>query len=60
VLTKYQQVKVASSAGGQVPAGVKIPGAYSAEDPGIKVDIWGSGFSQYTIPGPKVIDQSFF
>lgn len=45
---------------GQVPAGVKIPGAYSAQDPGIKIDIYGSGFKTYTIPGPDVVDQSFF
>ncbi|KAK3322799.1 glycosyl hydrolase family 61-domain-containing protein [Apodospora peruviana] len=55
------QVKVASSTSpGQVPAGVKIPGAYSATDPGILVDIYGSSFKSYTIPGPAVIDQSFF
>ncbi|KAK0711915.1 glycoside hydrolase family 61 protein [Lasiosphaeris hirsuta] len=54
------QVKVASTAAGQVPAGVKIPGAYSATDPGIKIDIHGSGFKEYTIPGPAVIDRSFF
>ncbi|KAK3357965.1 glycoside hydrolase family 61 protein [Lasiosphaeria hispida] len=54
------QVKVASTGAGQVPAGVKIPGAYSATDPGIKVDIHGNGFKEYTIPGPAVIDRSFF
>ncbi|GAB1319939.1 hypothetical protein MFIFM68171_10149 [Madurella fahalii] len=53
------QVRVASSGGGQLPSGVKIPGAYSAQDPGILVDIWGNGFSEYTIPGPAVIDSSF-
>ncbi|KAI2602812.1 glycoside hydrolase family 61 protein [Hypoxylon sp. NC1633] len=36
------------------PTGVKFPGAYSASDPGIKVDIWGNSFTQYTIPGPAV------
>ncbi|KAK4041098.1 glycoside hydrolase [Parachaetomium inaequale] len=54
------QVKIAGGEGGQLPAGVKIPGAYSATDPGILVDIWGNGFSEYTIPGPAVIDQSYF
>jgi lytic cellulose monooxygenase (C1-hydroxylating) len=54
------QVKVASGGGGQLPAGVKIPGVYSASDPGVKVDIWGNGFTEYTIPGPNVVDQSFF
>ncbi len=54
------QVNVTSSGNGQLPAGVKIPGAYSATDPGIKVDIWSSSFSSYQIPGPAVIDASFF
>ncbi|KAK1756398.1 putative endo-beta-1,4-glucanase [Echria macrotheca] len=54
------QVKVDSAGSGQLPAGVKFPGAYGASDPGIKVDIWGNGFKEYTIPGPAVIDQSFF
>ncbi|KAL2142914.1 hypothetical protein VTI28DRAFT_622 [Corynascus sepedonium] len=54
------QVKVSGGDGGQLPAGVKIPGAYSASDPGILVDIWGNGFSEYTIPGPAVIDSSYF
>lgn len=54
-----QQVKITSS-GDQLPAGVKLPGAYSATDPGIQVDIWGSDFKSYTIPGPEVIDASFF
>lgn len=48
------------SGGGQVPAGVKFPGAYKADDPGLKVDIYGSGFKEYSLPGPDVIDQSFF
>ncbi|KAK0639847.1 glycoside hydrolase family 61 protein [Cercophora newfieldiana] len=54
------QVKVAAGAGGQLPAGVKIPGVYSASDPGVKVDIWGNGFTEYKIPGPNVVDQTFF
>ncbi|KAK3368705.1 glycosyl hydrolase family 61-domain-containing protein [Podospora didyma] len=54
------QVKVKSTGTGQVPAGVKIPGAYSAADPGVLIDIYGSGFKSYTIPGPAVVDQSFF
>ncbi|EQB54844.1 hypothetical protein CGLO_05253 [Colletotrichum gloeosporioides Cg-14] len=29
-------------------------GAYSAADPGIQVDIWGGGCSEYTTPGPAV------
>jgi cellulase len=54
------QVRVAGGDGGQLPAGVKFPGAYSASDPGILVDIYSSDLSQYTIPGPAVIDQSYF
>lgn len=54
------QVSVEGGSGGQLPAGVKIPGAYGASDPGIKVDIWGNGFKEYTIPGPAVADSSFF
>ncbi|TLD14410.1 uncharacterized protein PgNI_03554 [Pyricularia grisea] len=53
------QVNIAGSSGGQLPAGVSIPGAYNANDPGIKVNIWDSGFSDYKIPGPAVIDTSF-
>ncbi|KAK4178139.1 glycosyl hydrolase family 61-domain-containing protein [Triangularia setosa] len=53
------QVRVANSGGGQVPAGVKLPGAYSASDPGILINIWGD-FGAYKIPGPAVIDQSYF
>lgn len=35
------------------PAGVKLPGAYSATDPGILFDLSGS-YTSYTIPGPAV------
>ncbi|KAF2691877.1 lytic polysaccharide monooxygenase [Lentithecium fluviatile CBS 122367] len=38
------------------PATVKLPGAYSAGDPGIKINIH-SAISGYTIPGPKVIPE---
>ena len=57
----YQvNVTAAAGGGGQLPAGVKIPGAYSATDPGIQIDIWASSFKTYEIPGPAVIDASFF
>ncbi|KAL1864158.1 hypothetical protein VTK73DRAFT_6136 [Phialemonium thermophilum] len=49
-----------NSSGDQLPAGVKFPGAYKPTDPGIQVDIYGSNFKSYTIPGPAIIDQSFF
>jgi lytic cellulose monooxygenase (C1-hydroxylating) len=47
------QVRV-SGGGSSTPAGVQFPGAYKATDPGIRVDIWKSGFDSYTIPGPSV------
>ncbi|OTB03764.1 glycoside hydrolase family 61 protein [Hypoxylon sp. CI-4A] len=51
-MTCYQ---ITVTGGGSAnPAGVKFPGAYKASDPGIQVDIWGNGFSEYTIPGPPV------
>ncbi|KAI0117006.1 glycoside hydrolase family 61 protein [Daldinia grandis] len=51
-MTCYQ---ITVTGGGSAnPAGVKFPGAYSANDPGIKVDIWGNGFTEYKIPGPAV------
>ncbi len=54
------QVNVTSSGGGELPTGVKFPGAYSATDPGIKVDIWSNSFKTYEIPGPSVVAASFF
>ena len=48
-----QQITV-TGGGSANPAGVKFPGAYSANDPGIKVDIWGQNFKEYKIPGPAV------
>ncbi|KAI0897012.1 glycoside hydrolase family 61 protein [Annulohypoxylon nitens] len=51
-MTCYQ---ITVTGGGSAnPTGVKFPGAYSASDPGIKVDIWGNSFTEYTIPGPPV------
>lgn len=35
------------------PTGVKFPGAYSANDPGIKINIY-TDLTSYTIPGPPV------
>jgi cellulase len=43
-----------SGGGSLSPATVTFPGAYSASDPGIKINIH-SAISGYTIPGPKVI-----
>ncbi|KKK23691.1 endoglucanase [Aspergillus rambellii] len=49
------QVKVTSDGSKTLPAGVSLPGAYSATDPGILFDLYNS-FSSYTIPGPAVWD----
>ncbi|KAF2272411.1 uncharacterized protein EI97DRAFT_346170, partial [Westerdykella ornata] len=49
------QIKVTSSGSVTLPAGVAIPGAYKATDPGVLFDLYGS-FSSYPIPGPKVWD----
>ncbi|EHL03569.1 putative endo-beta-1,4-glucanase D [Glarea lozoyensis 74030] len=35
------------------PAGVKFPGAYKANDPGIQINIYNN-LQSYTIPGPAV------
>ncbi|KAL0633089.1 hypothetical protein Q9L58_008045 [Maublancomyces gigas] len=35
------------------PAGVSFPGAYSATDPGILFNLYGS-YTSYTVPGPPV------
>ncbi|KAI0176115.1 glycoside hydrolase family 61 protein [Hypoxylon sp. FL1284] len=51
-MTCYQLT--VTGGGSANPTGVTFPGAYSANDPGIKVDIWGNGFSEYEIPGPPV------
>ncbi|KAI0600110.1 glycoside hydrolase family 61 protein [Biscogniauxia sp. FL1348] len=51
-MTCYQ---ITVTGGGSAnPDGVKFPGAYSPTDPGIKIDIWGNDFKEYTIPGPPV------
>ncbi|ORY12047.1 glycosyl hydrolase family 61-domain-containing protein [Clohesyomyces aquaticus] len=49
------QIKVTSSGAKTLPAGVAIPGAYTATDKGILFDIYNT-FSSYPIPGPKVWD----
>jgi cellulase len=50
-------VTVTGGTGAKSPATVSIPGTYSANDPGIKVQIWVNGKpypSSYTTPGPAV------
>lgn len=39
--------------GSASPAGVAFPGAYSATDPGILFNLYGS-YTSYTVPGPAV------
>ncbi|KAL8408671.1 hypothetical protein RB594_007210 [Gaeumannomyces avenae] len=50
-MTCYQ-IRITGS-GSATPAGVSFPGAYSAADPGILVNIY-NGLTSYTIPGPAV------
>ncbi|KAF2741418.1 glycoside hydrolase [Polyplosphaeria fusca] len=47
------QIKVTGGGSGTPGPLVSFPGAYSASDPGIKVNIY-SGARSYTPPGPKV------
>jgi cellulase len=46
-------VNIAPGGTKSLPAGVKIPGAYSSKDPGILVNIY-QNLKTYTPPGPKV------
>ncbi|KAJ8106863.1 hypothetical protein OPT61_g9260 [Boeremia exigua] len=46
-------IKVEGSGTAQLPAGVKFPGAYTANDAGVLFDIY-AGKTSYPIPGPKV------
>jgi len=62
------QLGVQGGGSKSLPAGVKIPGAYSSKDPGIKVNIYGEPFNvhgggakkggdtskMYIAPGPPV------
>jgi len=47
------QINVTGS-GTKSPAGVAFPGAYSAQDPGILINIY-STITSYTIPGPTAV-----
>ncbi|KAI1275842.1 fungal cellulose binding domain-containing protein [Xylaria sp. FL0933] len=48
------QITVAGGSGGSLPAGVKLPGAFKASDPGIQVNIHAK-MSSYVNPGPAVV-----
>jgi cellulase len=54
--SQYADQLTVSGTGNLSPATVKLPGAYSASDPGIKINIHAA-ISSYTIPGPKVIPE---
>jgi len=45
------QINVTGGSGAKTPATVSLPGAYSATDPGILINIYQT-LSNYTIPGP--------
>jgi len=45
------QINVSGGTGAKTPATVSLPGAYSATDPGILINIYQT-LSNYTIPGP--------
>lgn len=47
-------VFLVSGGSGTLPAGVKLPGAFKASDPGIQVNIHAK-MSSYANPGPAVI-----
>jgi len=47
------QINVSGGSGAKSPATVSLPGAYSANDPGILINIYQT-LSSYTIPGPSV------
>ncbi|PQE11958.1 glycoside hydrolase family 61 protein [Rutstroemia sp. NJR-2017a BVV2] len=47
------QLNVTGS-GTKNPTGVSFPGAYSATDPGIQINIYGT-ITSYTIPGPTAV-----
>ncbi|KAF8653235.1 hypothetical protein AX16_004064 [Volvariella volvacea WC 439] len=46
------QLRIAGN-GNAAPATVRLPGAYSANDPGILFNLYGQ-YTSYTIPGPPV------
>ncbi|KAM3081602.1 hypothetical protein ACMFMG_005054 [Clarireedia jacksonii] len=47
------QINVTGS-GTKTPSGVSFPGAYSASDPGILINIYNT-ITSYTIPGPTAV-----
>ncbi|KAK6509630.1 hypothetical protein TWF481_004363 [Arthrobotrys musiformis] len=47
-------IEITGATGENTPDTVKIPGAYSAEDPGIFINIYYPKVESYVIPGPAV------
>ncbi|KAK2743714.1 hypothetical protein FQN55_007117 [Onygenales sp. PD_40] len=47
------QIEITGGSGGASPATVSLPGAYSADDPGILINIYQE-LESYDIPGPEV------
>ena len=50
------QLRISGEGGGTPGPLVKIPGIYSADDPGIHYDKWASKPAPYVMPGPAVWD----
>jgi len=48
------QVKVSGGSGEKLPAGVSIPGVYTAEDPGIRFNVYNKQNNKYRAPGGAV------
>jgi len=48
------QVKVAGGAGKPLPAGIPLPGAYSANDPGIQFNVYAKQNQKYVAPGGAI------
>ncbi|EPS35677.1 hypothetical protein H072_10914 [Dactylellina haptotyla CBS 200.50] len=47
-------IEITGATGENTPETVKIPGAYSASDPGIFINIYYPKVTNYTIPGPAL------
>ncbi|KAF2869205.1 glycosyl hydrolase family 61-domain-containing protein [Massariosphaeria phaeospora] len=50
------QIKVGAGGSTTLPAGVAIPGAYKATDPGVHFQYYNAEGSSYIVPGPKLWD----
>jgi len=48
------QVKIAGGSGEKLPAGVSIPGVYSAEDPGVRFNVYNKQNNKYKAPGGSI------